>query len=128
MGWLSAIPEQESGDGSISRWPNNRLEQIEKEGRTPNFPTGLRGQYLLDMLLEAGPTKHIGQGEEHPLSWSDLHAYACCTGAVQEVWEFELLKELSIEFLQGKIQGKSPLSIEPYLQEEDRWTSSNSAS
>lgn len=71
------------------------------------------GQYLLDALMEAGPTQPGAMGDQVPLEWADLHAYRECAGTVSEVWELRALYRMSREYLAGQRQGENPLGREP---------------
>jgi hypothetical protein len=85
-------------------------------GRQPPLVTLKAGQYLLDALMEAGPSKQDAMGGEGPLGWIDVWAYGQATQAIAEPWEFEALSRMSRAYVEGKIKGTHPLGIAPMDQ------------
>ena len=73
---------------------------------------GLDGEYLLDALFEVGPSEYQA-GNEMPVSWQALHAYASSTWAISEPWEFRAVMAMSKAYFRAKVQGKNPHAIEP---------------
>lgn len=71
------------------------------------------GQYLLDALLEAGPSYRDALGSERSLGWSEIHVYQMASQAITEPWEARALIDMSRAYLKGKIIGTDPLGMEP---------------
>lgn len=86
-------------------------------GRPPPLVDLPAGQYLLDALLQAGPSKIAAMGGEGPLAWLDLWAYAQATQAVSEPWEFEALSRMSRAYVEGRQTGANPFGIAPVDQD-----------
>lgn len=74
------------------------------------------GEYLLETLFEAGPTRVSGEGEM-PLDWASLWAYAQATGALAEPWEFRAVMAMSRAYLSAKHEGKNALCKAPVERE-----------
>lgn len=77
------------------------------------------GQYLLDAMTTLGPVTITGFGGELPVTWSELYAFGKATKMVEEPWEYDLLMELCISYLDGKNAGKDPLSRQPIDIEDE---------
>lgn len=86
------------------------------EGRTPKPVEISAGQYLLEALFEAGPSKPGAMGGELPLEWLDVWAYMQATQAVSEPWEARALVQMSSAYVYEKAAGASVFSIEPRLR------------
>jgi hypothetical protein len=71
------------------------------------------GEYLLDALMDAGPTKSAPMGGVQSLDWVDLAAYASLAMPDLEPWEASLLNKMSAAFVAGMNEGTSPFSIPP---------------
>lgn len=71
------------------------------------------GEYLLNMLIEAGPIKSAPMGGVQSLDWVDLAAYASLAATDLEPWEAALLRKMSDAFVLGMNEGASPFSIPP---------------
>lgn len=71
------------------------------------------GEYLLNILIEAGPIKSAPMGGVQSLDWVDLAAYATLTASDFEPWESLLLRKMSDAFVLGMNEGASPFSIPP---------------
>jgi hypothetical protein len=71
------------------------------------------GEYLLNILMEAGPIKPASMGGFLALDWSDIAAYASLTLADFDPWEATLLRKMSEAFVLGMSEGASPFSIPP---------------
>ena len=92
-------------------WEHSRADQWKIDGREYDVPD-IPGAYLLDALMECGPTQ-ISGGVDVPLSWSEILAYAQATMTIAEPWEMQALARLSREYLIGRTEGEHPLSIAP---------------
>ena len=71
------------------------------------------GEYLLSILMDAGPIKSAPMGGPVPLSWGDLRDYDHFSISPIEYWEASLLIEMSAAFVAGMNEGVSPFSIPP---------------
>jgi len=71
------------------------------------------GEYLLNILIEAGPIKSGPMGGFQSLDWVDIAAYASLTMDTIEPWEASLIKKMSDAFVTGMNEGTSPFSIPP---------------
>lgn len=79
---------------------------------------GIPGEYLIDALFEVGPTQ-IRDGEEGPVSWSELSAYGQAVQAISEPWEFRAIMNMSKAYLRAKREGKDVHCIAPVDREDD---------
>ena len=70
------------------------------------------GEYLLEMLFEARPTRNSEFGPR-PLGWSDVAAYLTAYPVEVEHYERALILKMSEAFVTGMNEGKSPFSIPP---------------
>lgn len=59
-----------------------------------------------------GPTEPSPFGEV-PVSWTNLKAFAECTEAISETWEFQVVWEMSREYMANRSLGKNVLTIPP---------------
>lgn len=82
---------------------------------------GIEGEYLLDALFAVGPTEYRA-GEEGPITWGELGAYASATGDVSEPWELRAVMAMSRAYFRAKIEGKDVHCIAPVDREGlDEW-------
>lgn len=96
------------------RWKHNRLTQIQIRKE----PTGLAqeplaGAYLLEELTACGATKFMPTVGEVSLDWADIWHYHLATERLPDAYDRIIVKELSDEFMVGKIEGTDPLNIAP---------------
>jgi hypothetical protein len=77
------------------------------------------GEYLIDMLMEAGPIKPGGMGGSVPLDWLDVQAYASLMCDDIADWEALLLVRMSQAFALGLSEGTNPFSIPPIDREDN---------
>ncbi|MFP4239515.1 MAG: hypothetical protein ACLFRZ_09435, partial [Rhodosalinus sp.] len=112
LGYLHAHVESGTGDKK-KRDPKSRMQHYTDAGRPPPLVPLSAGQYLLEALIEAGPSKHDAMGGETALTWLDLWAYGQATQAVTEPWEFEALSRMSRAYVEGKMKGAHPLAKPP---------------
>lgn len=82
-------------------------------GREPPLVSLIAGQYLVEALMEAGPSKPDAMGGESSLGWADLWAYGQATQAISEPWEFAALSRMSRAYVEGKAAGVNPLAKAP---------------
>lgn len=75
------------------------------------------GAYLIDALMEAGPTLAHPMGGEMPLDWPTVAAYGQVMQTVSDPWEYKALIDMSRAYLAARIAGKSPLAMPPIEQE-----------
>jgi len=84
-----------------------------KKSKTPApFVELEAGNYLLEMLMEAGP---FGSGDmgNRALTWPDITAYLTGYPCEVEHYERALLIKMSAAFVAGMDEGTSPFSIPP---------------
>jgi hypothetical protein len=92
MGWLNATIEMK---GDKSKRPTESRLMRHNAAKTPApFVELDAGEYLLNLLMEAGPIKS--------LTMADL-----------EPWEATILRKMSEAFVTGMNEGASPFSIPP---------------
>jgi hypothetical protein len=85
--------------------------------KTPHYPEiPAAAVYLVDALIEAGPTTAAGMGEI-PLTWADLMAYQSGAGQDFAPWELRLIRRLSCEYLRESIRAKAPDARAPWIKE-----------
>jgi hypothetical protein len=111
MGWLNAIIELK-GDKS-KRPKESRLMRHNANNTPAPFVELDAGEYLLEILMEAGPVKSQPMGGVAALSWGDLRDYDHFLAGGMEQWEDLLLIQMSGAFSTGMTEGASPFSIPP---------------
>lgn len=84
-------------------------------GNPIGIEKGIEGEYLLDALFAVGPTEYRA-GEESPISWSELGAYAQATGDISEPWELRAVMSMSRAYFRAKMD-KNIHSIPPVERE-----------
>lgn len=47
------------------------------------------------------------------LPWAEIDAYARMTGVISEAWEAELMRAMSVAYLEGLRAGEDPLAYSP---------------
>lgn len=113
---MHAVPKAASSK-SIARKPGeqvSRLAQIKKAGGTVALPdAGL--EYLVTMLVEAGPTMMSGMGPA-PLTHGELRAYQENQAIRLSPWEALTLRRLSLEWLVEGEAAKDPDRQPPYTR------------
>ena len=79
------------------------------------------GEYLLEMLMDAGPVKPMPMGGVGSLDWADLFPYFNLTYPEVEGWEARWIIAMSEAFAKGMSEGKSLASKAPMdrVQEAD---------
>lgn len=87
--------------------------QLKNAGVPPPFLKVEEGGYLIEILSEAGPVKSSPLGGAEPLDWADIDSYARLTSQDLEPWEARLIRSMSIAYVRGLNEGKSPFSIAP---------------
>ena len=105
-GYLHATPE---------KYKDTRLAMY--GGEAVGIEAEIEGAYLLDALFTVGPSEWQG-GEERPISWAELAAYAKATGDVQEPWELRAIMAMSRAYIRGKREGVNVHCIAPVDREE----------
>ena len=75
------------------------------------------GEYLLEMLYEAGPVKALPMGGIDALSWVDLYPYVTLMTDGIEPWEARQIIAMSKAFALGLDEGKNIFSIAPVDRE-----------
>ena len=79
----------------------------------------LAGSYMLQALTDCGGSKIVPNLGETALDWCDVVAYHQATGELPTPYERRLLRDLSISFVEGKYEGRNPLSINPAERDEE---------
>jgi hypothetical protein len=111
MGWLNAIIELK---GDKSERPKESRLMRHNASKTPAPFVELDvGEYLLNMLMDAGPIKSAPMGGVLALHWGDLRDYDHFSVSEIEYWEAKLLIQMSEAFANGMSEGASPFSIPP---------------
>jgi hypothetical protein len=111
MGWLNAIIELK---GDKSERPKESRLMRHNASKTPAPFVELDvGEYLLNMLMDAGPIKSAPMGGVLALDWGDLRDYDHFSVSAIEYWEAKLLIQMSEAFANGMSEGASPFSIPP---------------
>jgi hypothetical protein len=111
MGWLNAIIELK---GDKSERPKESRLMRHNVNKTPAPFVELDvGEYLLNMLMDAGPIKSAPIGGVIALHWGDLRDYDHFSVSAIEYWEAKLLIQMSKAFANGMNEGASPFSIPP---------------
>ena len=85
-------------------------------GQAVGIEHGLPGEYLLDALFSVGPTEWKG-GDESPISWLELGAYANATGDLSEPWELRAVMAMSRAYFKAKSEGTDVHCIAPVDRE-----------
>ena len=87
------------------------------KNKTPHYPEiAAEVVYLVNALMEAGPTTAAGMGEV-PLTWADLMAYQSGAGRDFQPWELRLIRRLSGEYLSESMRAKAPDARAPWIKE-----------
>ena len=94
-------------------WGYNRAGSYPRMGQPVPWPQIDAGQYMIDALMDAGPTKPAPMGGDVPLDWLDISAFMGATGDITEPWEAKTLKRMSAAYWQGREEGKDVFSIAP---------------
>lgn len=96
-----------------------RLEKMEKEGEEPQLTVnGDEYSWLLEAMIQAGPTTFDANANERCLTWGEINDYGEAVQTLTEPWMKVVVFELSRAYLLGKIEGKNPLSIPPNQRED----------
>lgn len=74
--------------------------------------------YLVDTLLDAGPTSAAGMGFV-PVTWTDLEAWSRVTGIELLPWEARLVRQLSAEWLAETDRSRSAKAPPPWEHTEE---------
>lgn len=102
LAWWNAVEEPPPGKPKKGAAPPERKSRktLKREaGEHPDMPElAPELTYLLETLMEAGPTSTAGMGPV-PLTWADLAAWEWGTGIELQPWESRLLRVLSAEYL-----------------------------
>lgn len=70
--------------------------------------------YLIDWLLEVGPTAAGAMGESF-IGWQDLAAWSQITGIEPDPWEARTLRRLSMAYLHQQLAARKPNCAPPYV-------------
>jgi hypothetical protein len=81
-------------------------------GRAVGINNDLPGMYLMQALWDVGPSSY-SSGNEGPISWQELAAYASVSETVSEPWELRAVMKMSKAYIAEKAGGKDPLRIPP---------------
>lgn len=83
--------------------------------RLPMPPTGA-GRYLVDHLLEVGPTTSTGMGAG-ALTWAELQAWQRQIGIELHPWELRMVRRLSRDFAVEAHRATAPDAAPPWREE-----------
>ena len=78
------------------------------------------GEYLIDILMEAGPTKSGPMGDSMALDRGSLRDYDYFSVVKLDEIEARLLIQMSRAFVSGMNEGESPFSIAPADRESSK--------
>ena len=79
---------------------------MRREGTSLNLPDN-PAPYLVEWLMEIGPTVPTGAGEG-PIGYRDMLAWSQITGIELEPWEARLLRSLSAAFVGERYRARKP--------------------
>jgi hypothetical protein len=91
-----------------------RLQELTERGLTPDLPELGPERYLVDYLLEIGPTMPTGMGAV-PLSHGEIAAWQGNVGVRLQPWEARELRRLSIEYVGTRAEAADPMCPPPYI-------------
>lgn len=97
----------------------SRFEQMQREGvmRLP-LPRIEQGHYLIEHLMEVGPTTSTGMGPT-PITWSEMQAWQQQRGIELQPWEASLLRGLSRDYASEMARAASIDCPAPWVSPED---------
>lgn len=95
LAWLSSCPNDTSKkENKDKRSRFTRISEKDPESLELITPEIRGGEYLVNLLHEAGPVGSNGYGIEG-LKWSEIHSWLATTGLFLEPWECILIKKMS---------------------------------
>jgi hypothetical protein len=99
----------------------SRLSKLKAAGRQPKLPE-VSCRYLLDILMDVGPTSATGLGVA-PITEQELLAWQLNRGRRLQPWECSIIKRLSKEWVSESYAAEderrpAPWSDEPMKTEE----------
>lgn len=112
LAWLHAVPRRKGAAQDAE--PQTRLQEMTERGLTPEFPDLGPERYLVDYLLEIGPTLPTGMGAA-PLTHGEIAAWQGNVGVRLQPWEARALRALSIEYVGTRAEAADPLCPPPYI-------------
>lgn len=74
--------------------------------------------YLVDLLMEIGPTVQSEMGER-PIDEALLYYWQRNHRRPLDPWEVDTLKHMSQSYMQGNYDGQYPNSVKPYMNLSD---------
>ncbi len=78
----------------------------------PSFD-GIERQDLLAALIGLGCAAPMPMGGWIPLPYSELEAFGRTTRRISDPWEYETLREMSVAYVSGLVEGRDLFSIMP---------------
>lgn len=70
-------------------------------------------RYLVDAWLDVGPAG-AGAAGAVPLAYTELQAWARCTGTAWAPWELQMLRRMSVGYVGERLAGEEPLQPPPW--------------
>lgn len=101
MAWLHTVPE--------------KAKQPRYKTRTVPMPPLEGGHYLLNILMEIGPTKIVGMGSAFGIDEIDIAAWQANSGLRLSAWEAQTVRRLSQEYAAQIASGKEASAPPPYV-------------
>ena len=125
LAWWNAVPESPPSKVKRREEPERKSRKAAKReaGEELDMPDVEPAfLFLLETLMEAGPTSTAGMGPV-PLTWADIGAWEHSTGVELQPWESRLVRILSAEYLaqaQASEKFDCPAPWQPEQTEEKR--------
>lgn len=101
MAWLHTVPE--------------KAKQPRYKTRTVPMPPLEGGHYLLNILMEIGPTKIVGMGSAFGIDEVDIAAWQANSGLRLSGWEAQTVRRLSQEYAAELSSSKDANAQPPYV-------------
>lgn len=94
----------------------SRLQARLDAGGRPDLPwIDRRLEYLVGILMEAGPTSLAGVGES-AISWADLRAWQDAIGYTLQPWEARAVRQLSYAYLSERHRATAHDAPPPWVR------------
>lgn len=114
MAWLHAVPKAPEKK-QVKPKEGSRLATLKEQGREPRLPEAAL-KYLVDYLLEVGPTEQGGFGPK-PLSHVELMAWQINMHRRLQPYEVDFLRRLSVTWCVESQRAQDPVALPPYAAE-----------
>lgn len=100
MAWLHTVPE--------------KAKQPRYKTRVVSMPPLDGGGYLVNLMLEIGPTKIAGMGSAIGLEEIDIAAWQSNSGIQLSPWESQTIRRLSQVYAGAAMDSREASSLAPY--------------